>query len=94
MLVNKSKLFGVTREHDLVDIHFEKLFLLGLALSIEQDVVDGSLQAANDRFGAIFIHEHGLVVHNDLLLQFQVSLAEDKDLSLTSYINFSLRANR
>ena len=86
-LVTQSELLGVSREHDLGDVDAKQLTLLGLAQTVEQDVVDGAFLAANDRFSTVLVQVHRLVLHVDLLLQLQVTLAEDEDFSFKSDID-------
>jgi len=69
VLIDKRELLGITREHHLVDVDFEQLLFLGLTLGVEEDVVYRALVAADDGFGAVFIHERRLVVHHDLFLE-------------------------
>lgn len=77
VLVNEGEFLRIAREHDLVDIDLEELLLLRLALGFEQNVVNRTFKAADDSFRSIFIHVLRLVVHHDLLLKLEVSLAED-----------------
>ena len=93
VLVDKCELFRVSREHDLVNVDLKELFLLGLALRVKQNVVDRALQAAHDGLGSIFVHELWLVVHDNLFLKFQVSLAENQNLALSGNVHVSLRPN-
>lgn len=93
LFIDKSKLLGVSGEHNLLDVDLEKLFLLGFTLRVKQDIVDCSLKTAYDGFGAIFIHVRWLIVHDDLLLKFQISFAKDQNLAFTSNIHFSRRTN-
>jgi len=69
------------------------LLLLSLALGVKENVVDRTFAATHDSLLAILIHEVGLVVHHDLLLQFEVSLAKDEDLALTSNVHILSRAD-
>ena len=86
-LVGEGELFRVPGEHDLGNVDAEELTLLGLAQAVEKDIVDSSFLATNDRFPAIFIQEHRLVLHVDLFLQLQVVLAEDEDLAFECHID-------
>ena len=61
--------------------------LLRLAQTIEQDIVDGAFLAANDRFTAILVQVHRLVLHVDLLLELQVALAEDENFTLECHVD-------
>ena len=81
-LVTQCELLGVSGEHDLGDIDAKELTLLRLAQTVEQDIVDCALLAANDRFAAILVQMHRLVLHVDLLLELQIALAEDEDFPL------------
>ncbi len=88
-LVTKSELFRIAREHDLRDVNAEELPLLGLAQTVEQDVVDGTFGATNDGFAPIFVKEARLVLHINLLLELEVTFTEDEDLALQSHIDIS-----
>ena len=68
-LVTQRELLRVSGEHDLSDIDAKQLTLLRLAQTVEQDIVDGTFLAANDRFAAILVQVHRLVFHVDLLLE-------------------------
>jgi len=92
-LVYESEFLSVTGEHDLCDIDTEKLFLLCLALAVEENVVDSSLFTAHDCLLSIFIKVRRLILHVDLLLEFQILLAEDEDLPLTGDIYIVLGSN-
>lgn len=93
VLIDECKLLGVTREHHLVNVNLEKLLLLRLALRFEEDVVDRSFLAAYDGFDPVLVHVLRLVIHHDLLLQLQVSLAEYQNLSFARNIDIGVRAN-
>ena len=92
-LVDESEFLGVTGEHDLCDIDTEKLLLLCLAQAVEEDVVDSSFLAANDCLLSIFVKVRGLVLHVDLLLEFQILFAKDENLPLTCDIDIVLGSN-
>lgn len=92
-LVAKGKLIGVSGEHDLSDVHAEHLPLLRLTHTVEEDVVDGTFLAADNSFSAVFVEEHGLILHVNLLLQLQVALAKDQDFPLEGHVDISGRAN-
>ena len=85
--VTEGKLFAVTREHDLGYVNAEKLALLSLAKTVEEDVIDGAFSAADDGLSTILVQVLRLVLHINLLLQLQIILAEDKDLAFKSHIN-------
>ena len=86
-LVAEGELLAVSREHDLGDVNAEKLPLLGLAQTIEQDVIDGTFLAADDSFTTILVKVHRLILHVDLLFQLQVALTEDEDFPFKSDID-------
>ena len=92
-LVTEGELFGVTGEHDLGDVDAEKLALLGLAQTVEQDVVYGAFSAADDRLTTIFVQELRLVLHIDLLFQLQIVLAKDQDLAFKRNVDISGATN-
>ena len=76
-----------------MDVDFEKLLLLSLALRVKQNVVDCTFETTNDSLGAIFVHVGWLVVHDNLLFELQVGLAENQNFTLTSNVNFGSGAN-
>lgn len=86
-LVTQGELFRVTREHDLGDVNTEKLALLSLAKTVEEDVIDGAFSTADDGLSTILVQVLRLVLHINLLLQLQIILAEDQDLAFKSHIN-------
>lgn len=91
--INKREFLGVSTEHDLTDVNLELLLLLSLFHSVKDNIVYCALTTANNSFLAVFIHIHRLVLHHDLLLQFEVTLSEDQNLALTRYINIVLTAH-
>ena len=54
-LVTQGELLAVTREHNLGDVNAEELPFLGLAQTVEQDVVDSTFSTADDSFASILI---------------------------------------
>lgn len=92
--VNKCKFLGVSGEKHFADVKFKLLLLLGLLKCVEQNVVHCPLSAPNNCLFTVFVKEHGLVLHYNLLLQFQICFPENQNFAFTSNVNIVLTAYR
>lgn len=92
--VNKCKFLGVSGEKHFTDVKLKLLFLLCFLKCVKKNVVNCPFTAPNNCFFTVFVKEYGLVLHYNLLLQFQICFSENQNFAFTSNVNIVLTTYR